>query len=80
MDRSLRELGEHTAGTRDFDPRITLTPIGQATDIPEEESEAETADERCASLYDAIREMSTYGSEIEAEKRRNNASGIVPKP
>ncbi|GAA3807012.1 hypothetical protein ACFS5L_42530 [Streptomyces phyllanthi] len=86
MDSSLRELAECTVGTQDFnvglarDPKITLSRLDQATGASGAESEEGSPAERAASLYDAIREMSTYGSEIAAEKRGRDGDGRFRKP
>jgi hypothetical protein len=77
MNSSHRELGERKAGTRDFESHATLTPLGQTTGTSEAESDAESLDGRCASLYDAIRDMSAYASELQAEKRRSNGPGVL---
>lgn len=76
MESPLRGLVEHEAGTRDFDPKITLSPLDRANGIPEAEPDAESSDGRSASLYDAIRGMSMYESEIAAERRRTDRAGI----
>jgi hypothetical protein len=80
MDNSLRELGERDVGTRDFNPQIPLTRLDRAAGISEAEPATETSDERCASLYDAIRDMSAYGSRREAEKRRGDGDGLLRSP
>ncbi|WP_217241159.1 hypothetical protein [Streptomyces sp. AC555_RSS877] len=73
MDSSLRELAECKVGTRDFsvglaqDPENTLARLDRATGVSGSESRQESP-ERCASLYDAIRDMNAYGSVIEVER------------
>ncbi|WP_328768941.1 hypothetical protein [Streptomyces sp. NBC_00286] len=82
MDRSLRELAERTVGTHDFivglarEPKVNLARPDHATGISEAESEAESPADGCASLYEAIRDMSSYGSEVEAERCRGGDDGI----
>jgi hypothetical protein len=85
MDSSLRELAECKVGTQDFnvglarDPKIVLNRLSQATGVPVAETEEDSPAERCASLYDAIREMSSYGSEIEAGRRGRDGDGHLRK-
>lgn len=88
MDASLRELAECRVGTHDFhvglvrDPKITLTRLDHVPGVSEAEAESavEPSAERCASLYDAIREMGTYGSEIEARRRRSDGDDLLYRP
>ncbi len=87
MDSSLREFAERkVVGTQDFnvglarEPKITLTRLDHATGVSGAESEAISPTERCASLYDAIRDMSSYGSAREAEKRGGGDDGIFRRP
>jgi hypothetical protein len=49
--------------------------LDSITGIPKVESVVSSPEEQCASLYDAIRDMSAYGSVVEAEKRRNDGGG-----
>jgi len=83
MDRSLRGLAERTVGTHDFivglprEPKVNPARPDHAAGVSETESAADPPAERCASLYDAIRDMSSYGSEVEAEKRRGGDDGIL---
>lgn len=67
MNSSFRELREHKPGTRDFDPRSALKP-------------PETRAERCASLYDAIRDMGRYEAAVEAERLRRGGENLLPGP
>jgi hypothetical protein len=82
MDRSLRELAERTVGTHDFivglprEPEVNPARPDHTAGVSEAESVADPPVERCASLYDAIRDMSSYGSEVEAEKRKGGDEGI----
>lgn len=80
MGRYFRELGEHQPGTRDFDPRIALTALNGATGVSGATSDRDGPQARCASLYDAIRDMTAYGSEKAAENRVSGTADIVPKP
>ena len=67
MNSSFRELREHKPGTRDFDPRSAL-------------KHPEARDERCASLYDAIRDMGMYEAAVEAERRQKGGDDLLPGP
>ncbi|MFF7389109.1 hypothetical protein ACFZAE_11800 [Streptomyces scabiei] len=67
MDSSFRGLREHKPGTRDFDPRSAL-------------KRPEARDERCASLYDAIRDMGRYEAAVEAEKLQRGGEDLLPGP
>lgn len=80
MDSSIRGIREHKAGTRDFDPKITLTRLDRTTGVSKAEPQSASSNERGASLYDAIRDMSTYGSAIEEERCRNGGDDISPGP
>jgi hypothetical protein len=80
VDSSLHGLREHRAGTRDFDPKITLTRPDRTTEVSEADPRAAPSNERCASLYDAIRDMSIYESAMEEERRRNSGDGLSPGP
>ncbi|GAB2724599.1 hypothetical protein [Streptomyces bullii] len=79
MDPSLRELGERKVGTQDFNPRIALPRFDHAR-VADAEPEAASAEEHCASLYDAIRDMSSYGSARQAEKRVCDGDGHLRGP
>lgn len=82
MDGPLRELAQRKVGTQDFDvgltrdPKIDLDHLDHTSEVSGTESEEDSPADHCASLYDAIRDMCMYGSEIEEEKRRRNAAGI----
>ncbi|WP_158708247.1 MULTISPECIES: hypothetical protein [unclassified Streptomyces] len=77
MDSSLRGTREQNAGTRDFDPGITRSRLVRAAGgAPEAEPQEDAPDERCASLYDAIRDMGLYGAKIAAEGRGNGGEGL----
>lgn len=75
MESSLRGTREHKAGTRDFDPGITRSRLVRAAGGPPE-AEEDVRNERCASLYDAIRDMGLYGEKIAAEGRGNGGEGL----
>lgn len=68
MKGSLREPAQ-CVGTRDFDadPQIATSQLDRAAGVSRTASREESSAERCASLYDAIRDMTAYGSVMEAE-------------
>ncbi|WP_060882456.1 hypothetical protein [Streptomyces caniscabiei] len=79
MNSSYRELREHKPGTRDFDPRSALPRLDRLGS-PEGEKLADTRNERCASLYDAIRDMGIYEAAVEAERRQKGGDDLLPGP
>lgn len=79
MDSSLRGLREHKAGTRDFDPKSALTRLDRL-EVSEAENRSASRNERCASLYDAIRDMGRYEAALEAERRRKGDDDLLPGP
>jgi hypothetical protein len=79
VNSSFRELREHKPGTRDFDPRSTLPRIDRLG-APEGKKRPDLRNERCASLYDAIRDMGRYEAAVEAERRRKGGDDLLPGP
>ncbi|MDX3642734.1 hypothetical protein [Streptomyces sp. MB09-02B] len=79
MNSSFRELREHKPGTRDFDPRSALRRLDRL-EAPEAEKRPDTRNERCASLYDAIRDMGIYEAAVEAERRQEGGDDLLPGP
>ncbi|MEE1760538.1 hypothetical protein PUR53_15915 [Streptomyces sp. SP18BB07] len=79
MDSSARGLREHTPGTRDFDPRSALPRLDRLG-APEGQKRSDARNERCASLYDAIRDMGRYEAAVEAERRRQGGDDLLPGP
>lgn len=79
VDSSFRELREHKPGTRDFDPRSALPRLDRLGP-PEREKRSDARNERCASLYDAIRDMGRYEAAVEAESRKTGGDGLLPGP
>lgn len=82
MEDFLRRLDKCKIDVEDFhvdlspDAKITLECLDHISEGTEADPAAQIPVERRASLYDAIRDMSKYGSTVEAEKRRKDRDGL----
>jgi hypothetical protein len=83
MEDILRRLDKCKIDAEDFhvdlarDAKISLECLDPIPEDTEAEPAAAQLPVGCrASLYDAIRGMSKYGSTVETEKRRNDRDGL----